>query len=986
MSPGAIDPERDEIEAEKSKIPSRNPRPSITPKDEGPLAELVNACINLKHGSEDPDTTIQILTLLKGNVVRQAETLKFAFQYKDYFKRFIDDLWVPILKIETGPGQWSLEEKQDIMRVCAKNPSGDPRLWHGFHEEMRTQAETIFHNDLQSPVDKEAMRNAKPGPQIRVNFIRDIRRVFANLDLPLRKLDLRRDNYQTSPILAGFYRDLMTQVRTSVQKASYIVQLMMLLTMVNPINGMQDPLLTSIGDQVHIGDMRVTLHATYTGIPMISIRSTMQDTSYGYSTHRFDYSEAMRTEEKLESLLQNLEKGKPAGGRKIPIRPNPKSMAVSIKEACDCPLAANPWEWESQPETGSWVANHLETPGVGCPMTQAKDSYEVTIATANHSDNGCLVNPTPMTLFSVIQPIYKLSAQQTMEMINREAITPCVTQGAYNLNQMPDSRYKELTARHMLECQLQCRFTVACTAWMYQDITPPKCWAIRTGRLRFQFSKGKTAISYTGSKECLPCQLNKVISVESRGKWLPVNDECRLHTTNRSPDNLNCPCQNQLTYGALKEEVTRVNLKAQANVVEKDRSPTKGKSLMSRVAHLIRSMDGQGNDHETLKTLLKGGANLAQLSMQMAGWDVPTKLSSIDTLEPVKRLKELLIPAYKVVTQLVKSGSVKSPTTVLGRPGLTVSTNPFASLYKSKTDFKKFFQGSLQTNKAIKNALQGVDNFLQEASMQKAHQMTNPRDMIQIEEQIKNSQQPMCEDSNTLIISGDMGAAIDRIAIYPIQEETKSTQVLTLPVPTQIPDTLTEPSLPLGTTEFDPQGFFTNWHRSTTHGCMMQLAEGKIYPNECRSNRPNRPLREISVLPVKGNTSYKAIRIARPGNDMNIFRLSCGKSAHFLELKGMSVLLVGPKCHLRDMSGNLLSGPWGESSSSNLEDYMILYDEELTLTDDKLVTDRTHHAIIAGLICSVIALVIERVYRWIKRCQVHNPHPEANSPTLPRMD
>lgn len=276
--------------------------------------------------------------------------------------------------------------------------------------------------------------------------------------------------------------------------------------------------------------------------------------------------------------------------------------------------------------------------------------------------------------------------------------------------------------------------------------------------------------------------------------------------------------------------------------------------------------------------------------------------------------------------------------------------------------------------------------------MQKDHQMTNPRSMVRIQQHVKDIHHPLNGHSNTLMLSADKGSSIERIAIYPLEGDSEMTQITTIPVPNWVPDTLSEPALPLGTTEFDPNGFMTNRHRAALMGCMMQLAEGQTHPTNCHTGRPNRPLQEIAILPVKGNTSYKAVRIARPGTEYKILRLSCGKSAHFLALKGMSILLLGPQCYLRDTAGNLLSGPWGESNPTTMEQgFLLLYDKELPITDSKLITDNAHHSILSLLLVIVLGLVLDRV-RTCKRPQETIPegspspaiHPEAYSPMLPR--
>ena len=787
---------------------------------------------------------------------------------------------------------------------------------------------------------------------------------------------------------------MMAEVRrySSILRGARILALLFLLLYIPQAYCKQQPHLGTPGDHVSVDGMLIHLHSA-DGTEMISIKSYMPATTYGFTTHKFDYQVAESMENELDHLLLDIEKGKPAGGLRSPIRPDPASMSMATKEACDCPLAPNPWDWpqEAQPHRGSWVANHLETPGVGCPRIVVKDSYEVAIQ-VNTSVNGCYVNPTPMTLFGTIQPFYKLSAKDTMEKINKEAISPCVTQGAYNLNSMSDSRYKRIPAKHMIDCQIQCKFMAGCSAWMFQDGNPSICWAIRTGRLRFQFSTGNSGISYTGSRDCLPCELNRNVAIKLGSEWLPINEDCVLHMVGKSINELNCPCQNQLTYRSMKEDVTRVSLKAQANAVEKSKPRNEGRTLVTKVSRLIRSMNGQGTDHDTLRAMLRGGTTVAKLAMQLNGWELPMTLAAIDTLEPVRRLKSLFGPAYKITSQIVKTNSIRTPRTVTGRPGLTVTTNPFASLYSAKKDFKKFFQGKLQTNRDITTALQGVDNFLQEASMQKSHQMANPRSMVQIPQQVSDPHYPLNGQSNTLMLSADKGSSLERIAIYPLEGRSKMTQITTIPVPTGIPDLLTEPPLPMGTTEFDPNGFMTNRYRSAMMGCMMQLAEGLDYPRNCKTSGSYRPLKEISIIPIKGNSSYKIVRIAQPGSGNKILRLSCGQSAHFLALKGMSVLLLGPQCYLRDTAGNLLTGPWGGTVPEAMDEgFLLLYDKELLVTDAKLFTDNIHHGLLAILCLVVLLLTLDRLrifHNYMSESTHHPPsptvHPEAYSPALPR--
>lgn len=504
--------------------------------------------------------------------------------------------------------------------------------------------------------------------------------------------------------------------------------------------------------------------------------------------------------------------------------------------------------------------------------------------------------------------------------------------------------------------------------------------------------------AYAGGQQCLPCSLNKLISISTKGQWATINGDCHLQKTGQSPSTLTCPCQNHLTYRAMTEEVTRVNLKAQANTIEKPVKRLNIRSLGNQVAKLLRHINGQSRDNRKLKALLTGGAMLADTVMTAAGWDTPSAVSKLDALEPVRLLKELLRPAHKIAAQIVRTNTITTPTGITGRPGLALTRDALASQYSPKRDFASFFNGTLQRSSHIKNTLQELDNFLQEASMQKDYQTNNARSMYGIHDVMRFKRDQLPENTNTLMVTADEGSQVSRIAIYPIQEEAQTIEITAIPVPTWIGNDLTEPDLPMTTTQFDPSGFHTNRHQSTTSRCLMQLSEGTIHPSGCHTDHPNKPIQEISTLVVRDNsTIYRVMRLAMPGPGHTILRLSCGRTPRFLELNTISVLLLGPTCYLRDAMGNLLSGPLGTTPPIHLEEgFKILYNMDIDINNVHITKEVTHNALMAFLLLAVVILGIDRIYQactnsscrskdnmssTYRRAPRVEIHPEAASPT-----
>ena len=140
----------------------------------------------------------------------------------------------------------------------------------------------------------------------------------------------------------------------------------------------------------------------------------------------------------------------------------------------------------------------------------------------------------------------------------------------------------------------------------------------------------------------------------------------------------------------------------------------------------------------------------------------------------------------------------------------------------------------------------------------------------------------------------------------------------------------------------------------------MQLAEGLPYPNKCSTNKPNIPLRDITITALRDNTTtYRLIRMANPNSNTNMFRLSCRKSPRFLYLKGMSLLLLGQTCQLRDATGNLISGSWGDTPPSSLkEGFALIYNEDLFVNNHYATMDNAHNGILAIMTLAIALLYI----------------------------
>ena len=162
----------------------------------------------------------------------------------------------------------------------------------------------------------------------------------------------------------------------------------------------------------------------------------------------------------------------------------------------------------------------------------------------------------------------------------------------------------------------------------------------------------------------------------------------------------------------------------------------------------------------------------------------------------------------------------------MAQPGLTLQENLLHTLYNSSKNFDNLFNGKLHTTTEITNTLKEVDNFLQEIFMPKTHQLTNPRNMFDVP--IMASQLP--NNSNILILMADEGDSFSCIAIFPIQDDSNIIQITKIPVPQWVTEDLHETALPHSTIEFNPAGFLTNSHQTSSVKCLMQIAENMQYP------------------------------------------------------------------------------------------------------------------------------------------------------------
>ena len=753
-----------------------------------------------------------------------------------------------------------------------------------------------------------------------------------------------------------------------------VLHIMTILTLIPHTTGMtgDERKLKFPGDTLTVGGLKINLHRTQSGVNMISIKTSLPATSYGHETHQYEYTKATKIEKKLDNLLHEIEKGTPPGGERKPIKPIRSSMGTT-KQACDCHLAHNPWDWNIQnhPPNGYWVANHLETSDIGCPTTKGQDSYDIAMAVTRETPT-CTISPSPLVAFTLITPLIEMTTPDAMEQTNKGVSMECITKGAYDLQAIHEDKYRAMDADTLIECQLQCRFSEKCTQWMFEDgneSNPRKyCWSIHLEEKMGKYMPNQNGTSYTGRKGCLPCPLNKIITILKQGKWETINEKC-LYTAQGFPSSkLSCPCQNRMTYRNLKEEVTRVHLRAQSNAITLP-CKSKGKhELAAEVARIIRNLSPNNKDNRRLRTLLTGGSILAKAAMQITGWGNPEYFPTIDNLEPVKKIKALLDPAYKILTELVTTKAMNSdhiPDS--DSTDLSTTNTSNNNTYNTHKNFDNFFNGSLQTTSDITNTLQEVDNFLEEISMEKNYQLVHPRSMTGI----PRPSRWLPNNSNTLILTADEGDKLSRIAIFPIQEQSNMIQLTTIPVPSWVTAEMHEKDLPLGTTEFNTEGFLSNTHRSSSIKCLMQIAEGLEYPKACDTTYRNRQLKEISVIPVRDELStYRLLRLARPNIDPETLKISCGRHPRFITILGITTILVGPTCQIRDGQGNIISDTWGSQSSPNLtEGFAVLYNAHLSISNIPRDIDYTHHAILTLLLIIVLILSTDRIRSCYKERQ-----------------
>ena len=691
-------------------------------------------------------------------------------------------------------------------------------------------------------------------------------------------------------------------------------------------------LLARPGDTQTELDTTARLHVDETGAMMLSLEWEEQTLDITYQTRVTNFEQISDLEEDVAALAKALGPGINNKDVKHPKEP-------IARRHCDCILET---EYPTDKANNTWLVPHEEDQGHLCRTDgDPEQKYEVTVR-ITHQGPECAIRPTNKTR-NKISGAYGGTGQELVKTLNHNRRHPCVTNGGYNLNKIPRTEIATRSVESLIECILHCMFRKACTNWMFHE-KQGKCWLLSINR-KYPFEevhRNDTKI-YTGERACTPCGLTADIKLPNndRDMW---EDKCALTLDPKRENPLKCPCDTEATYRNNAKYLSLLYNKTKENNIRR----VPGITLQS-AGDVVKNMFNLAGPtvFKQLRRTLQDRGN------PMKGMDLLEWATTLAIDQPTKALLNKALSATAKLTP-------GNPTDIQDRTTTLTTPNRITD------QAWKLLRGQLQTNSAIRKALENVDDAITSASTQKHMQSTG-------------TEQRRPDDTMTtetgIMISLDWGDKITRTKLNPIRRANKTTQVTVCPIPTSITGDNKEAQTLEGNLLVPGQ------KSARVTKCAKEIQNGMAYLQNCSPGYPPRPRRPVwtSTIETKNNKATLA-RITTPGGPQTLW-FDCTKSKNAILNKGVLIVIILPDCAIVAPKGNTIVAK-GRHNRDSPKGYRILYNEEQTweFTEDQWV-DIYQSIILAAI---MICIVVESARRVTKKCKRHTDtethNPQRGSP------
>ena len=688
------------------------------------------------------------------------------------------------------------------------------------------------------------------------------------------------------------------------------------------------------GDTMKIGGVKAGLHEDETGHRLLSVLWEREATELNYQTEVTNFSEFADMERKMELLTKNIE-----------LMDNSTTGPPEDKMTrrhCDCILNTD------YPNT-TWVLPHEESYGNLC-STETKSQgnmYKVTVR-ATEQGPECTISPTKETR-SKIEGEYNTTSNDLVDALNFNRRHPCITKGGYNLNKIPREDVMEKIEQTLIECILHCTFSTSCTDWMFHEKTK-KCWILSiTRKYQFAETRDHEAQLYTGQRSCTPCGLAAriVLPNHDRNMW---ENRCTLTLDDEQENPLRCPCNATATYKSNLDKLKASVARNKRNNIRK----TSYKTVMADLNHAMKNA-------------------LEEQSSQLI-WDYMAKLqtprstiqpqetdSALRTLDPSGGLARLFSKAIKTTIKLTNKSKGKSR----GNPGR--STND--ANRKVTRNLNGLLEGKLQTNGAIKEGLEILQNTLETAATRKKYAFQG----AQTEEL-----EGVNKEKKAIAIAADWGAEVTRTTLTRMGlGRTESTATI-CPIPTSVDKRYKEGPALEGTLRITTTDMGTSWKRK----CFDQISRNDRQLTSCNPGGQQKDWREVLEIriPTKDGP-LTLLRLASKTLEPTSYILDCDDNLSTISTSGLIIALIEAGCEVKTAQGRRIvkraANPWTKKTR-----YWILHRTEVAwnLTQEQS-TDIWHSVLIA---LTLTALLTEAGRRIVKKYRkIREPlhaNPQQGSP------
>ena len=739
------------------------------------------------------------------------------------------------------------------------------------------------------------------------------------------------------------------QITANLVSIGHIITILLLASIsVTPIAASE---LSKPGDTIRLGDIAITLHEDKTGYKLLSATVTQPTITYAHATQTMDFTKAATYEQDLQSLVATMVAGHPKTDSMTAVTPIFSDPTTTAKQACNCHLSTPPHEPDNDHQN-TWVMDHRELATEGCTQEVTGDRYETTMDYTT-GQGQCHISPTPTTKTTTVWPYEATATAKIVKEINEQK--RCITKGAFNLNMMPTDRITTVGPVSLVHCQMECHFSKKCTAWMYKTTHPTQCWLLNIGDLQYRYTRyheNDTTI-YTGDSDCLPCNLDRRVQTLRKDEWTDAKSSCTLNWGGRDNNNLTCPCDTASTYQDSWADIAKLELKTRTNSITGHPSQDAPKPINPKINRILQTTKPATGTQLQLSDILTGASWVMKAFKGLN----PAAHANLKKLQPIAQIKRLLEPARQITTTMIKAQDL----TDKNRPKRSTKKTKRETGVKANTLIPKLLEGSLQTRRAITQAIKGLDAFLTARDLAKRRYTNDQAQLTDGRSELYDPNTHIPKDANAIVITADKGTTTTRVAIFPIEEGPRTAHTTIIPVPTDLENTDKEANLPRGTIELRTGAIQASAKTPPTLMCAMQLAGGNPHPTACTPQGPPIPITEVQVEPIRSQqTLTRLVRICVRDDRLKQMYITCNGQPHMIRSKGTTVISLPAACRMTSLQGHIRVEATLHTTTNDTRAH-ILYNGPLRGTPRQWTEQDTIHIITLALIT---LLILNQVKRW----------------------